>query len=219
MKKKTLFIITMLMVSLALFSQLSERGQTRFYNGTQWQPPMLNPETNVVETIDFFESKTLSSQAFTASYSNDCTNTNEMTCIGFSLPDTTQKVYLEINGYATDDAILYLYENTSADTSEGTDLTIYNLNRNSIETSILLNLDGTPESNKLSSYDEAAADSANITTTTPIFFELITDNKLLSNSPKVILKADTEYVVMIKSLNDNDNKHCILLHWVEYAEK
>ena len=74
---------------------------------------------------------------FSCWYMNTVTDIGKKSVIAFNTPNTTKWVHMIAEGSATASAHFKIYETTSIDVGEGTQLTIYNHNRNSTKTAPL----------------------------------------------------------------------------------
>lgn len=160
--------------------------------------------------------------SFTCHYDNTVTNVGEMTVIAFNTPDTTKWIHLVVEYSASAVAAAMLVEAPSTDVDEGTDLTIYNRNRNSPTASGVSTIETVPEVGKATSYNEAQAAGANITTTTQLSRRHIGAGMgpFGSGGTKLqrdefILAPNTQYAIILEALNNDDNVHNLDLSWYE----
>ena len=145
----------------------------------------------------------------------------------FTTPNTTRWLHLIAIATSNDSASFMITEVTSIDPCEGTDVVVYNRNRNSTNTSGVLSLWGDPNVGYVSTYDETAASNANITTTTTIYHEDIgeTGNPQTASGGgtrgrfEFILKQNTEYAIILNAENANTQVHNIILDWYEQTSK
>jgi len=166
--------------------------------------------------------------AFSANYEQSVTNTNDQTVIAFNTPNTTKWIHMVMTGHVTSISRISVAEVTSIDVDEGTQLVIYNRNRNSANESVVTSIEAAPVANKATSYTAAQATGANITETTRL-------DSVVIGSPGVggsgsgsgggsgggrfefILKQNTQYAFIIESLDDSDNIHTVDLNWYEHT--
>jgi len=159
---------------------------------------------------------------FTAHIDQAVTNIGEMTVIAFNTP-ATGEIHLWITASSTHVAELYLYENPSIDVDEGVDLTPINRRRIvPIPTSVLSTIETAPEVGKVTYFLEAAADTANITTTTEIDHTPLIGGEgkkaLGDNADErygYILATSQQYAVVLKTGTDDDATHHLALLWIE----
>ena len=159
---------------------------------------------------------------FTAHFDNAVTNIGEMTVIAFNTP-AAGEIHMWFQGISTHTADMYLYENTSIDVDEGTDLVILNRNRSvPMPTATLSTIETTPEVGKVTSYNEGQAATANITTTTELDHAPIIGGagpKALGSAADeafgYILAASQQYAIMIVAGTNDDATHHLKALWIE----
>jgi hypothetical protein len=149
-----------------------------------------------------------------------------MTVIAFNTPDTTKWIHVVVSGEATAAAYLAIWENPSIDVDEGTDLTIYNRNRNSATASGVSTIETAPESGKATSFDETQAAGANITTTTELARTYLDAGQRQSASGgntrgtlEFVLDQNNQYAFAIVSTTDDDNTHNLEVSWYEHTDQ
>ena len=185
----------------------------------------IDASTNALETIEYEHHEVHSGSSFTCHYNNDVTNIGEMTAIAFNTPDTTKWAHLVVEAESTGACYVIICENPSIDVDEGTQLTIYNRNRNSATASTVTSIETVPVANKATSYTEAQAAGANITTTTELERNYLGagDKKTLGGSGRgtqeLVLDQNQQYVVIAVSLTANDATHNITLDWYEHSDR
>ncbi len=188
--------------------------------------PRIDSSTHSLQSIEYEHHEVHAGSAYGCHFTNDCTNTGEMTVIAFNTPNTTKWIHLVANATASAQASFGIYENTSIDVDEGTQLTLYNRNRNSANTSALTSIEAAPVANKATSFNEAQAAAANITTTTEVYDEHIGSGSGVRASggstrgqAEWVLKQNQQYAIIITNLNNDDNTHNISLSWYEHTNK
>ena len=182
--------------------------------------------THALSVIEYPHHEVHGGSAFTCHFSNDCTNTGEMTVIAFNTGDSKKWVHLVAEVTATAAAYFAVYETTSIDNGEGTTLTIYNRNRNSSNTSTVSTIEATPTVGSATSFNEGQANGANITTTTELVRTYVGAGEKVNASggdtrgvSEFVLKQNTQYAFMLVSTTDDDNTHNIVLDWYEHQDK
>ena len=184
--------------------------------------------TLATTTIEYEHHEVHSGSAYTVHLDNSCTNTGEMTVLAFNVPDTTKWPHLVASAHTSAAASFRIVEAPSIDDDEATgEKTPYNRNRNSAKTSILTSIKGTPVASEISYFEEAEAATANITTTTAIWTELIGEVGNLNSKSggssrgqsEFVLDQGGQYAIIITSSDDNDNEHHITLDWYEHTDK
>ena len=185
----------------------------------------IDGSTNALNSIDYAHHEVHGGSSFTCHYANDVTNIGEMTAIAFNVADATKWPHLIIEAGSTGACYVALYENTSIDVDEGTQLTIYNRNRNSATAATILSIETVPVANKATSFDEAQAAAANITVTTELARNYLGagEKKTIGGgargSQEWILDQAGQYCVLMYSLTADDATHNITLDWYEHTNK
>jgi hypothetical protein len=182
--------------------------------------------THALLTIGYEHHEIHEGSMFTCNYTNTTTNTGEMSIIAFKTQDSDVECHLLINGSSTAGSYVVMYQDSDLDTTEGADLTIYNHNLNSTKTSTVSNLDGTPELGEATSFTESQAAGATLSTASPVWIYYLGAAASGADIPgyhrgdnEFILKADTEYAVVIVATSNDDNIHNIVLTWYETTPK
>ena len=185
----------------------------------------IDASTNALESIDYAHHEVHSGSSFACHFNNDVTNIGEMTAIAFNTPDTTKWPHLIIEAGSTGACYVALYENTSIDVDEGTQLTIYNRNRNSATAATILSIETVPVVNKATSFNEGQAAAANITVTTELARNYLGagEKKTVGGgargSQEWVLDQANQYCVLMYSLTNDDATHNITLDWYEHANR
>jgi hypothetical protein len=187
--------------------------------------PRLDASTSSFQVIDYEHHEIHSGSSFTAHYSNDVTNIGEMTCIGFNTPNTTKWAHFVFEAATTQPSYIALYENPSVDVDEGTDLAVYNRNRNSATTSTLTSIETAATANVLTSYTEAQAAGANITTATELIRRYLGAGQRVSASggtargdSEIVLDQNQQYILCAVALTADDNTQNLTLDWYEHTD-
>ena len=185
----------------------------------------IDASTHAIETIAYSHHEVHAGSSFTCHYNNDVTNIGEMTAIAFNVPNTAKWIHVVSQYASSGTAYFVIYENPSIDVDEGTQLTIYNRNRNSATASVVSSIETVPVANKATSYTEAQAASANITTTVELERRYIGagDRKSVGGAARgeeeFILDQGNQYIFMLVSLTADDATHNITLDWYEHTDK
>lgn len=195
-------------------------------NGTNWQPIGIDQATRAMNVIDYEHHEIHGGSTFTCHFSNTCTNTGEMTIIAFNTPNTTKWIHLVFEASSTAGAYMAIYENADLDADEGQALTIYNRNRNSATTSAVTSIETTPVANRATSFVEAEAAGATLSTSTElqrIYMGAAASGANVRGDARAsaewVLKQNTQYAFVIVSTSDDDNVHNIALNWYEHTNK
>jgi len=185
----------------------------------------IDGSTNALESISYEHHEIHAGSSFTCHYSNDVTNIGEMTAIAFNTPNTTKWAHLIYEVESTGACYVSLCENPSIDDDEGTQLTIYNRDRNSATASTVTSIETVPVANKATSYTEAQAAGANITTTTELARTYVGAGERKSEgggsrgTHEFVLDQNQQYIVLIYSLTTDDATHNLTLDWYEHTNR
>ena len=189
------------------------------------QPLRLDKATNSIQTIEYEHHEIHAGSAFTCHFSQTSpTAVGEMTIIAFNTPNTTKWIHMFATFSSTAAATAAIYEVADLDVDEGTDLAIYNHDRNSSTASVVSTIETTPEAGKATSYTVAQAAGATLSTATPIYLRNLgaaaagadTGGESRSNN-EFILKQGTQYAFVIANTTADDNTHNIVLNWYEHT--
>ena len=184
--------------------------------------------SDALGVIDFEHREIHAGDSFVCHYSNTVTNSGEMTVIAFNTPDTPSHVHVVVEYTATALARALLIEAPSIDLDEGTDLAIFNRDRNNAKTSGVSTIETVPELNEATSYDETQAAGANITINAA---NTVSEHHIGGGSgphgtgggqlqrDEYILRQNTQYAVILEALNNDDNIHNLHVSWYERARR
>jgi len=189
------------------------------------QPLRLDKATNTIQVIEYEHHEIHAGSAFACHWSQTSpTAVGEMTMIAFNTPNTTKWIHMLATFSSTAAATAAIYEVADLDVDEGTDLAIYNHDRNSSTASVVSTIETTPEAGKATSYTVAQAAGATLSTATPIYLRNLgaaaagadTGGESRSNN-EFILKQGTQYAFVIANTTADDNTHNIVLNWYEHT--
>ena len=161
-------------------------------------------------------------RAFIAHFDNAVTNIGEMSIIAFIAPAATlAHLYVEVQ--TTHNADVFLYRDTSLDVGEGTQLALVNRNQVApLGASECLSIEAVPVVNKMTSFNEAQAADANLTTTTQLRHrEMIggEGKKALGvnaqDTEGMIFSGSVQVALVVVAKTDDDADHEINLHIYE----
>ncbi len=187
----------------------------------------IDPATNALEFIESAHTRIHDGISFAVFFSNTTTNNDDhRSCIGFTVPNTTEWSHLVVTVSASAAAEVFLEEAPTIDNDDGTEQIIFNRNRNSTNTSGVLSLETVPQAGEVTTFLEAEMAAA---TYTP---GLILDYVQLvgSTGPKAlggvsrgteewILDQGVKYLVRMQNIGASTNVHTINLNWYEYTRK
>jgi hypothetical protein len=196
------------------------------YNGTNFQDVRIDSQTRAWNTIEYEHHEIHAGSSFTCHYSNDTTNTGEMTMIAFNTPNTTKWLHIIIEASSTAGSYLAIYEVADLDVDEGTQLAVYNRDRNSATTSVITSIETVPVANKATSYNEAQAAGATLSTANEIFRFYMGAAAAGADirgearaAAEWILKQNTQYAFVIVATSNDDNTHNLVLSWYEHTNQ
>lgn len=196
------------------------------YNGTNWHPVRIDLATRSWQTIEYEHHEIHSGSSFTCHYNNDCTNTGEGTAIAFKTPNTTKWIHVLFEASSTAGAYMAIYEDADLDLDEGTDLAIYNRDRNSSTASTVLTIETAAEAGKATSYTEAQLSGATLSTATELERHYLgvaaagaDVSGLNRGNAEFILKQNTVYAFCVFSTSNDDNTHNLTLNWYEHTNQ
>jgi len=185
----------------------------------------IDSATHAIETIEYEHHEIHGGNSFTCHYSNDVTNIGEMTVIAFNTANTTKWLHAIAEYESTAASYFAVYEDTSIDVDEGTQLTVYNRNRNSVTASTITSIETAPVANKATLYTEAQAAGANITTTTELSKTYLGAGERKSigaagrGSAEFVLEQNQQYAFMLVAITVDDCTHNLTLSWYELTDK
>jgi len=187
----------------------------------------VDDSTYAMTTVDYVHHEIHEGSAFACHYSQTApTNAGEMTIIAFKTPNTTKYIHVLAFASSTAASIFSIYEDSDLDLDEGTDLAIYNHNRNSSTASVVSTIETAAEAGKATSYTVVQAAGATLSTAKPIYQRYLgaaaagadTSGETRSDE-EFVLKANTQYAFVVASTTADDNTHHIHLNWYEHTDK
>lgn len=180
---------------------------------------------NALKVIDYPHHEIHSGSAFTCHFSQTApTAVGEMTMIAFNTSNTTKWIHMFAHFSSTAASTATIYEIADLDVDEGTDLAIYNRDRNNLTLSTVSSIETVPEVGKATSYTVAQAAGATLSTAVPIYQKYLgsaaagadTGGEVRSEV-EFILKQNTQYAFVIANTTIDDNTHNIVLSWYEHV--
>lgn len=204
----------------------AEKSKINAFNNTNWQPILLDTTTRTLAVTEFEHHELHEGDAFTCHFNNDCTNTGEMSIVAFKTPNTTKWIHVVFEAQTTAGAYMAIYEDADLDVDEGTDLTIYNRNRNSATASVVSTIETAPEAGKATSYDETQAAGATLDTSKELmrhYMGAATSGADVGGGARgvteLILKQNSVYAFVVVSTSSDDNTHNLSLSWYEHTNE
>ncbi|MCK5430398.1 MAG: hypothetical protein KAI94_13045 [Anaerolineales bacterium] len=183
----------------------------------------LDSSSNKLTVVDYAHHESHDGNAFQCHYVQAVTETNDRSIITLKTPDTTKSLHMIFAAGAVQLSYVYIWEAPTIGASQGTNLTVFNKDRNSSNTSGIL------------STKDATANSAT-------YFSIVNDDQVTGgieihqeflgagtknqsgggasrDITEFILLRNTIYAFEIKSYNANDNIHSLSLDWYEHRDK
>jgi len=160
---------------------------------------------------------------FTCQVSQLVSDTNDRTAIAFKTPAGTKRVHMFAKGTSSSAAMFLIREGPTVADNTGATQPVLNRHRGSAKTTIVIDTSQNPDAAGAATYF-AEADQANITENGTLLFEdlLAAEKKKgggdTRDESEFILKPDTQYVFYMKSLNNDDNYHGLVLDWYEHTD-
>lgn len=188
--------------------------------------PATDTTTGAATAIVYPHHQIHAGNAYHCRYHQAVSDDNYRTAISFTTSDTTTWCHMVMDVTTTDETTIYVYEGVTTDADEGTDLAIFNHDRNSSNTSTVLDNDAVPTAGNATSWTEAQLAAANLTTGTTAYTEILSlatgqGGKTVGGGTRgmqeFILRQNTKYMFMVQSTDADDNVHDISLHWYEHA--
>ncbi len=173
----------------------------------------LDTATEALKCIDFADHKRNEGDEYTVTYLvadlGAATTPNDVMSLAFSTPDTTKWLHMNISLVSVAGTRFRLIEGSTGGGGAGTgDLTVYNSNRNSTNTSGIISHAGTPAAGKVT------YDSNLFTGGTSIIDVYLGTNEL--HTYKLILKQNTKYQTSL--YNTANDVGSISLTWSEHTD-
>ena len=173
-------------------------------------------------SIDWPHKRTHDKKKYTTHFQNVVTNIGEMSVIAFNAPASVE-VHLIATVQTTHNADVFIYRDTSIDVDEGTQLAVVNRNQIApLGTSLVTSIEDPPVVNKMTSFNETQAASANITTTTELdHIVLPGGGGPLALGAEAVgrnewnFSGGVQYAIMIVALTNDDATHIIRLDYYE----
>ena len=184
----------------------------------------IEQQTDALKIIDYAHHEVHGGHSFRTFKTQTTTNTGERTIIAFKTGDTAKWCHLIAEFDATAISGVSIVEAPTITVNTGTALTVFNHNRNSIQTSGVTSINGPLGSATF----YTVADQANVSTGNGValFKRSVGGSGFKSaigggtrGSNELILKQDTVYAFVVESLDDNDNHQAITLDWYEHTNK
>lgn len=177
--------------------------------------------TNKIVVVSHEENYLHDGNAFTCHYDQEVTDISDRSVIAFTTP-ADKEIHMLAHVTSTAASDFFILEGAVGTTTGATDLTVFNRDRNSANTSLMTSIDGTLGS---VSYYSLTTDTA-ITGGTELYHEHIGAGKTGQaaagagrGTEEWILKKSTVYDFELKALDANTNVQHLELVWYEHTNK
>lgn len=177
--------------------------------------------TNKLVTVEYSHHELHDGSSFTCHYNQEVTDTNDRSIVAFTTP-ADKEIHMVVHVSSTAASDFFILEGATCTAASGTDLTIFNKDRNSTKTSLLTSMDGTAGA---ASYYTLTTDTG-CSGGTELYHEYIGAGRVGSaaagssrGTEEWILKKNTVYDIELKALDANTNRQHLELVWYEHQNK
>lgn len=188
----------------------------------------LDASTNSLQTVSYAHHEVHAGSSFHAEYSlTTASSDDDVTAILFETPATLKYAHMTVTVSASDPAEAIINEApTLGDPGDGSDLAVFNRNRNSSTTSTLKSLEDTPTVGSLTSANETEWEALTVSAGTELEHIYLAGGSgplavggVSRGAQEWVLKADTIYAIYLQNTGANANTHYIGLDWYEHTDK
>lgn len=224
---KKILVLVLFFLLLALPAQ-ADRADVFGWDGTGSRAIRIDASTESLQTIPYEHHEIHSGSSFHADYSETTASSDDdVTGILLETPGTTKYAHMVITVSCSDPCEAILNEApTLADSGDGTDLAVYNRNRNSAKTSTLQSLEDTATVGSVTSYDETEWGNIGISSGAELEHVFMAGGSgpkavggVSRGSQEWVLKASTIYAIYLQNTGANANTHFISIDWYEHTDK
>ena len=188
--------------------------------------PRIDQSTHATITIENEHHEIHGGLSFTAHFDNTTASTNDhRSAIGLNVLNATKWPHLIIAFSASSPAELTVLEAPTIDLAAGTEIVIYNRNRNSTIVSTILDLANPQVAGKVTTYTEAQLAAANLAGGTTIMHYFLVGGEgpkaaggVGRGAQEWILDQGAKYLFIMQNIGANANLHEIHLDWYEHAD-
>ena len=195
------------------------------HNDYDWL--IIDPSTLAIVTLSLEHYKIHSGTSFTCSHTDTVTDTGNRTIITFKTPNSRKHLHVTASASATAASKACIREGSTYTDNAGATLAVYNRNRNSTNTPIVLDTSQSPDA--AGSATKYVHDTANLPAEDGTLIANITLGQagnpvqsvggLARSQQEWELKPNTLYSFEVQSLDANDNTHWIELDWYEHEDE
>ncbi len=177
--------------------------------------------TEAAVTVDYDHHKIHDGDSYTCQVGQLVSDTNDRTAIAFKAPSTSKWVHIIAKGTASSPAWFYIREGATVADNQGATQAVLNRDRNSANTSGVIDTSQNPDATGAATYF-AEADQAHVTENgTLLYQDLLAAEKKKGGgdtrgTSELVLEPNIQYVFYLKSLNNDNNYHGIVLDWYEH---
>ena len=189
--------------------------------------PPVNPETGAMKFITYQHHEIHRGSSYSTHYNRTTTSDDDhRSAIGFSASDTTKWAHAVITVTASSPAEFTILEAPTVDLAAGTEKTIYNRDRNSANTSTILNMANPQVAGSVTTFTEGQIAAANLSGGTMLAHYFLAGGEgpkaiggVSRGSQEWILDQDSKYLLIMQNIGANANLHCIHFDWYEHTNQ
>jgi hypothetical protein len=184
--------------------------------------------TTAAVQIDYPHHEIHDGNSFHAEYSvTTAASDDDVTAILFKTPNTTKWAHMVVTVSASDPAEAIINEGpTLADSGDGSDLAVYNRDRNSSTTSTMQSLEDTPTVGSLTKANETEWTNIGVSAGTELEHIYLAGGEgplavggVSRGTQEWILKQNTIYAIYLQNTGANANTHYVGLDWYEHTNR
>ena len=187
----------------------------------------IDASTHATTTIEYEHHEIHGGRSFTAHFDNMTTNDNDhRSAIGFQVSNTARWPHMTIEISASYPAEFFLIEAPTIDLADGTEIVIYNRDRNSTNASTILDLANPQVAGKVTTYTEAQIAAATFSGGTTLVHQFLVGGGgpkavggIARGAQEWILDQGAKYILLMQNVGANINLHEIHIDWYEHINK
>jgi hypothetical protein len=185
----------------------------------------VDPSTHSLQIVDYPHHEIHHGESYHASFHNITASTDgHRSAIGFVTSATAKEMHLVVSGSASAPADIIIVEAPTIDDDTGTQMAIYNRNRNSSNTSLTTDISAAPTANTVETYVEAELATLAGGTEVEQFNMIVgAGNQAVGGDSRGqeewVLDQGVLYMIIITNNGANANDHEIHLNWYEHTAK
>ena len=195
--------------------------------GSKYRTLLIDPSTQTLMTIGYEHHEIHSGSSYIVNVSQTtATSDDNLTAVTIKTPNTTKWIHMFPHASATGTAWFRVYEGVTIADNTGTALvTAYNRNRNSSNTSGIIETKSNPDTTGSAIYwNETDAAGASLTLGTAIIHEeqIAAGRNSYAQTRmagEYVLKQNTNYAFVLENEGASANLHHIILDWYEHTDK